>query len=30
VGAYTKDGDMVGGDMPGWLPTLFRRAARRR
>ena len=23
---YTKDGDMVGGDMPGWLPTLFRRA----
>ncbi|HEY1606957.1 MAG TPA: ATP-dependent DNA helicase [Allosphingosinicella sp.] len=24
--AYTKDGDMVGGDMPGWLPTLFRRA----
>src|SRR4051812_5940208 len=24
--AYTKDGDMVGGDMPGWVPTLFRRA----
>ncbi|MDB5692442.1 MAG: ATP-dependent helicase, partial [Alphaproteobacteria bacterium] len=24
--AYSKDGDMVGGDMPGWLPTLFRRA----
>lgn len=24
--AYTKDGDMVGGDLPGWLPTLFRRA----
>ncbi|MFL6861451.1 MAG: ATP-dependent DNA helicase, partial [Allosphingosinicella sp.] len=23
---YTKDGDMIGGDMPGWLPTLFRRA----
>ena len=23
--AYSKDGDMVGGDMPGWLPTLFRR-----
>ncbi|HEY0625663.1 MAG TPA: ATP-dependent DNA helicase [Allosphingosinicella sp.] len=23
---YTKDGDMVGGDLPGWLPTLFRRA----
>ncbi|WP_219892414.1 ATP-dependent DNA helicase [Aquisediminimonas profunda] len=23
--AYTKDGDMVGGDLPGWLPTLFRR-----
>ncbi len=23
--AYTKDGDMIGGDMPGWLPTLFRR-----
>jgi len=26
VGAYTKDGDMVGGDLPGWLPSLFRRA----
>ncbi|WP_294394585.1 ATP-dependent DNA helicase [uncultured Sphingomonas sp.] len=24
--AYTRDGDMVGGDLPGWLPTLFRRA----
>ena len=24
--AYTKDGDMVGGDLPGWLPCLFRRA----
>jgi ATP-dependent DNA helicase DinG len=24
--AYTKDGDMVGGDLPGWLSTLFRRA----
>jgi ATP-dependent DNA helicase DinG len=24
--AYTKDGDMVGGDMPGWLPSLFRRS----
>ncbi len=24
--AYTKDGDMVGGDLPGWLTTLFRRA----
>ncbi len=23
--AYTKDGDMIGGDLPGWLPTLFRR-----
>src|SRR5215207_4383426 len=23
---YTKDGDMVGGDLPGWLPSLFRRA----
>ena len=22
--AYSEDGDMVGGDMPGWLPTLFR------
>ncbi len=25
-GMYTRDGDMVGGDLPGWLPTLFRRA----
>ena len=24
--AYTQDGDMVGGDLPGWLPSLFRRA----
>lgn len=24
--AYSRDGDMVGGDMPGWLPTLFRGA----
>lgn len=24
---YTRDGDMVGGDFPGWLPTLFQRAA---
>ena len=24
--SFTRDGDMVGGDMPGWLPTLFRRA----
>ena len=23
--AYTKDGDMIGGDLPGWLTTLFRR-----
>ncbi|MBX3593691.1 ATP-dependent DNA helicase [Sphingomonas sp.] len=23
--AYTADGDMVGGDLPGWLPSLFRR-----
>lgn len=23
--AFSKDGDMIGGDMPGWLPTLFRR-----
>jgi len=22
--AYTKDGDMIGGDLPGWLGTLFR------
>jgi ATP-dependent DNA helicase DinG len=24
--AFSRDGDMVGGDLPGWLPTLFRRA----
>ncbi len=24
--AYSRDGDMVGGDLPGWLTTLFRRA----
>ena len=24
---FTRDGDMVGGDFPGWLPTLFQRAA---
>ena len=24
--AYSKDGDMIGGDLPGWLVTLFRRA----
>jgi ATP-dependent DNA helicase DinG len=23
--AYSADGDMVGGDLPGWLPILFRR-----
>lgn len=23
---YSRDGDMVGGDLPGWLPTLFRRS----
>jgi len=23
--AYTADGDMIGGDLPGWLPALFRR-----
>ncbi len=23
---YSRDGDMVGGDLPGWLTTLFRRA----
>ena len=23
--AYSRDGDMVGGDLPGWLPMLFRR-----
>lgn len=22
---YSRDGDMIGGDLPGWLPTLFRR-----
>ena len=22
--AYTQDGDMIGGDLPGWLTTLFR------
>jgi ATP-dependent DNA helicase DinG len=22
--AYTQDGDMIGGDLPGWLGTLFR------
>ncbi|HUQ13312.1 MAG TPA: ATP-dependent DNA helicase, partial [Novosphingobium sp.] len=22
--AYSQDGDMIGGDMPGWLATLFR------
>ena len=25
--AYTRDGDMIGGDLPGWLGTLFRRRA---
>ena len=24
--AFSKDGDMVGGDLPGWLTSLFRRA----
>jgi ATP-dependent DNA helicase DinG len=24
--AWSKDGDMVGGDLPGWLTSLFRRA----
>ena len=24
--AFSRDGDMVGGDLPGWLPNLFRRA----
>src|SRR5207237_3386309 len=24
--SYSKDGDMVGGDLPGWLTSLFRRA----
>ena len=28
--AYSKDGDMVGGDLPGWLTSLFRRAGRDR
>ncbi len=23
--AFSADGDMVGGDLPGWLPTLFKR-----
>ncbi len=23
--AFSRDGDMIGGDLPGWLPTLFRR-----
>lgn len=23
---YSEDGDMVGGDLPGWLPGLFRRS----
>ena len=23
--AFTRDGDMIGGDLPGWLGTLFRR-----
>jgi len=22
---YSRDGDMIGGDLPGWLPALFRR-----
>jgi len=25
--AYSRDGDMVGGDLPGWLGTLFRNRA---
>jgi ATP-dependent DNA helicase DinG len=25
--AYTRDGDMIGGDLPGWLGTLFRNRA---
>ncbi|MXO60107.1 ATP-dependent DNA helicase [Altererythrobacter salegens] len=25
--AYTQDGDMIGGDLPGWLGTLFRSRA---
>jgi ATP-dependent DNA helicase DinG len=24
-GVYTRDGDMIGGDLPGWLGTLFRK-----
>jgi ATP-dependent DNA helicase DinG len=24
---YSRDGDMVGGDLPGWLPALFGRAS---
>ena len=24
---YSRDGDMVGGDMPGWLPALFGRSS---
>ena len=24
--AFSRDGDMVGGDLPGWLPSLFRRS----
>ncbi|MDT0575052.1 ATP-dependent DNA helicase [Croceicoccus sp. F390] len=23
--AFTEDGDMIGGDLPGWLPTLYQR-----
>ncbi|MGL1664141.1 hypothetical protein ACSTJP_00380, partial [Vibrio parahaemolyticus] len=23
--AWSQDGDMIGGDLPGWLGTLFRR-----
>ena len=26
LGGLQQDGDMVGGDLPGWLPSLFRRA----
>ncbi|MBL8656944.1 MAG: ATP-dependent DNA helicase [Altererythrobacter sp.] len=25
--AYSRDGDMIGGDLPGWLGTLFRKRA---
>ncbi|MFC3712484.1 ATP-dependent DNA helicase [Sphingoaurantiacus capsulatus] len=25
--AFTRDGDMIGGDFPGWLVTLFQRSA---